>query len=79
MKQDSMTHPQLEVISGFLRHFDLPAVGHSGDELTADERRQIEALANGELGPAERQRLVPFLSANDQALAYLARLAKGAT
>ncbi len=79
MNPDSIKDPQLEVISGFLKHFDLPAVGHSGDDLTADERHRIEALARGELGPVERQALVPFLSTNDKALEYLASLAKEAT
>jgi hypothetical protein len=79
MNHDSSVDPQLEVISGFLKHFDLPAVGHSRDDLTDDERQRLEALARGELGPLERQALVPFLSANDSALEYLAKLAKGAT
>jgi hypothetical protein len=77
MNHDTPADPHFDVIGDFLKRFDSPAVGHALRELSPEEKTRIEALARGELGPEERQQLVPLLSASESALRYLARLVKG--
>jgi hypothetical protein len=71
------TDPSIEVLQRFLGIFDVAAVAHAREELSAEQKATIAAFARGEMSESERHELIPLLAHNTTALEYLAELLKG--
>jgi hypothetical protein len=77
MNSSSTTDTTIDLLEGFLARFDQAAVAHAREDLKPEQKSSLDAFARGELGEAERKKLVPLLAHNTTALEYLAELLGG--
>ena len=66
--------PAFRIVQRFLGVFNLPAVAHAREELSAEQKTLIASFAQGGMKAGDRQTLMPLLAHNTTALEYLAEL-----
>ncbi|MCW1925176.1 hypothetical protein OKA05_21630 [Luteolibacter arcticus] len=76
MNAEHPPNDDLKVLHDFLGAFDQSALAHARADLTDEEKREIEGLAQGQLTPEQRSSLLPVLATNENAIELLASLLK---
>ncbi|NNC90464.1 MAG: hypothetical protein HKN82_18565 [Akkermansiaceae bacterium] len=77
MNQPNSIEASLRVVATFFDKFGAPVEGHAREDLTREQRSQIERLAAGDLSDEERETIVPLLIRNEAAIELLAATVPG--
>jgi hypothetical protein len=64
---------EIALLAQFLESLGPEVSGHSASPLSDEEKAQIQLFAQGKLGPAERQALLPSILENETALHALVK------
>ncbi len=64
---------EIALLAQFLESLGPEVSGHSASPLTAEQAERIRLFAAGELGPAEREELLPSILENETALHTLVK------
>ena len=72
---DESLESALNLVANFADKFAVAVEGHAREELTSEQKSQLESLARGELSDEHRPAVVELLARNEAAMEFLAKVA----